>query len=164
MIVRIGGLRLPLDYGEEDLRQAAASRIKIEPRAILDYQLVRQAVDARRNKVYFTLAVDIKLPDKLLKEEQLPSTPEVKVIKPRPLKPIQPGDQPLPFSPLIVGAGPAGLFCALYLARHGYQPLILEQGQNLERRIKAVEKILAGRGVESLLQHPIRRGRSRDFF
>jgi uncharacterized FAD-dependent dehydrogenase len=144
MIVRIGGLRLPLDYGEEDLRQAAASRIKIEPRAILDYQLVRQAVDARRNKVYFTLAVDIKLPDKLLKEEQLPSTPEVKVIKPRPLKPIQPGDQPLPFSPLIVGAGPAGLFCALYLARHGYQPLILEQGQNLERRIKAVEKFWQG--------------------
>jgi hypothetical protein len=95
MIVRIGGLRLPLDYGEEDLRQAAASRIKIEPRAILDYQLVRQAVDARRNKVYFNLAVDIKLPDKLLKEEQLPSTPEVKVIKPRPLKPIQPGDRPV---------------------------------------------------------------------
>ena len=45
----------------------------------------------------------------------------------------KPGDQPLETRPVIVGSGPAGLFCAWYLARAGYRPLVLERG---ERQIK----------------------------
>lgn len=46
---------------------------------------------------------------------------------------------------IIVGAGPAGLFCALYLCRHGIKPLIFERGGTVEERTKKVE-IFGGGG------------------
>lgn len=39
------------------------------------------------------------------------------------------GEEPLVTRPVIVGSGPAGLFCGWYLARAGYRPLILERGR-----------------------------------
>lgn len=40
----------------------------------------------------------------------------------------------------VIGAGPAGLFCALRLIEHGFSPLIIERGECAERRIKTVRK------------------------
>ena len=50
------------------------------------------------------------------------------------------GSQPLRQRPVVVGAGPAGLFCALMLARHGYRPILLERGCDVETRMKDVEQ------------------------
>lgn len=41
--------------------------------------------------------------------------------------------------PVIVGFGPAGMMAALYLARNGVPPIILERGTSVERRITDVE-------------------------
>ena len=41
---------------------------------------------------------------------------------------------------MIVGTGPAGLFCGYLLAKHGYRPILLERGKCVERRLKDVEK------------------------
>lgn len=46
--------------------------------------------------------------------------------------------------PVVVGAGPAGLFCALYLARAGMRPLLIERGQPVERRIRSVKEFAEG--------------------
>lgn len=51
----------------------------------------------------------------------------------------QPGKEPLQNPILIVGSGPAGLFCAYFLALHGYQPLVLERGKCVEERQQDVE-------------------------
>jgi hypothetical protein len=40
--------------------------------------------------------------------------------------------------PIIVGSGPAGLFCALLLAESGYRPLVLERGDDVDSRNRAV--------------------------
>lgn len=42
--------------------------------------------------------------------------------------------------PIVVGSGPAGLFCSYFLALEGYQPILLERGKSVEERTKAVEK------------------------
>jgi uncharacterized FAD-dependent dehydrogenase len=42
--------------------------------------------------------------------------------------------------PIIIGCGPAGLFCAYLLAEHGYKPVIYERGEKIEERVKSVEE------------------------
>ena len=54
------------------------------------------------------------------------------------------GKDPLAHRPVVVGLGPAGLFAALLLARHGYRPLVLERGPALEQRVQAVHAFEAG--------------------
>jgi uncharacterized FAD-dependent dehydrogenase len=54
------------------------------------------------------------------------------------------GSKKLGIAPIIVGAGPAGLFAALLLARHGYQPVVIEQGQDIDQRVQAVERFWSG--------------------
>jgi len=46
--------------------------------------------------------------------------------------------------PVIVGTGPAGLFCGYLLAEHGYRPNLLERGADVEERTKEVESFWKG--------------------
>lgn len=50
---------------------------------------------------------------------------------------------------IVVGSGPAGLFCALYLARHGIKPLIFERGENIDERTKKVQTFLSGGALDT---------------
>ena len=51
----------------------------------------------------------------------------------------KPGSTRLVHPPVIVGSGPAGLFCAWYLAKAGYRPLVLERGEQASRRKETVD-------------------------
>lgn len=140
MKVRVRDLRLPLDYQEEDLWQAAALRLNIKKDDIENLTLARQAVDARRSQVYFALTVDATLRKNLHLPASLLAGPRAALIEPEPDYQLNPGSKPLPYPPVVVGAGPAGLFCALLLARYGYYPLLIERGLQVEQRVPAVEK------------------------
>lgn len=41
---------------------------------------------------------------------------------------------------VIIGSGPAGLFCGLYLAKAGFNPIIIERGEAVDERSKTVEE------------------------
>lgn len=49
--------------------------------------------------------------------------------------------------PVIVGMGPAGLFCALVLSRAGYRPIVLERGKCVEERTADVERFWKGEAL-----------------
>ncbi|MBQ8380479.1 MAG: FAD-binding protein [Clostridia bacterium] len=57
-------------------------------------------------------------------------------------------------SPVVVGAGPAGLFCALVLAEAGLKPLVIERGESVEKREQTVKRFFtdANLNTESNVQ------------
>jgi len=140
MTIRVNGLRISLDYTDSDLLKAAAKRLNIKRQSISGCKIIKRSVDARRNKVYFACTLEIDIDDKLLLPEELFTAPDISraeaVKNANPL----PGNMEMPYSPVIIGSGPAGIFCGLYLAQNGYKPVIIEQGQDMERRVQTVER------------------------
>lgn len=53
---------------------------------------------------------------------------------------VRPGQETMKHQPLVVGAGPAGLFASLLLAQRGYKPILLERGQDVDTRTADIDK------------------------
>ncbi len=136
MAIELSGLSLPLGSGDDEIRNAAASKLRIRPDEISRLRVARQSLDARR-EVRLSLTVLVSLRDTRLQrrlEQQHGSThrhPDVPVVY---------GDKP-PGQPVVVGAGPCGLFAALTLAEHGYAPLLIERGRDMKARVRDVERL-----------------------
>lgn len=99
--------------------------------------VAKTSVDARRGHVRFVHTVSVETAD----EDRLYQRRKAKNITLRKEEPLEInyGQAPMVHRPVIVGFGPAGMFCGLLLARCGYRPLILERGASMEKRVRRVE-------------------------
>ena len=135
-MLRIDHIKLPPDAPEGELRRQAAKILQIPETHLLSLRVVRRSVDARDgvSLVYSVHAV-VENESKILR--RLNGSRVTKVLRQRYHLPgpIQTPD----ISPVVVGAGPAGLFCALILAQAGAKPILLERGQCVEQRQQDVE-------------------------
>lgn len=115
---------------KEVLRRLGADAAHIE-----GFCIVRRSIDARKRPVRLVYSADVTLknPVDLSSIQGASKAPEK--IEPR----AEPGDLPLFSPPLVVGGGPAGLFAALFLAEHGYRPILLERGGNTDERAAALK-------------------------
>lgn len=137
MRVRVRNIKLRLDQDESQILYLAARQLGVRPEHLEDLVIVRKSVDARRNAVHQVYAVDVDVKAKMPKE--VLASPEISLVQTRAQTDLTPGNERLNTSPVIIGAGPAGLFCALTLARHGYKPILLERGPDVDRRVADVE-------------------------
>lgn len=123
----------------KNLKDKIISKLKVKDKDILDYKIIKKSIDARKKPhIYYIYEVDVNV----LNEESI-----LKKIKDKDITiSIKEeynfkitGKKTLDYRPIIIGAGPAGLFCAYLLAENGYNPLIIERGSKIEQRVKDVE-------------------------
>lgn len=138
-MIRITNLKLNLDdavdYASEiaNLRKLVISKYNIKANQLLLLKIFKKAIDARRKShVHFVFTVDIEVANEtaILAKSQvnMSKTPDYKYQCP------QSGSKEMPYQPVIVGFGPAGIFAALILSRKGYDPIVLERGQDVDKR------------------------------
>lgn len=139
-MIRISGIKLYLDYKNHVLVNIAAKKLGIKQEDIKQVQFFRRSVDARKKEdVHFIATLDITLApgvdeDAILRKCQsntVTLAPSFMYSAPSPKHP--------PVNPVVVGAGPAGLFAALILAQAGANPIVIERGKHVDQRQKDIE-------------------------
>ena len=130
-------IRLPLAYTETDIRARACELLPILPHEILDAVLLHRRLDLDVHppkeyvaRVALSLAPDREAGLLKMKKRVSPYTPHAF---------YTPTVTPPKERPVVVGAGPAGLFCTLILAEAGLCPILLERGLPVEERIRSVD-------------------------
>ena len=141
-MLKISGLRLPLGFTQEDLRRAAAKKLRVPPQALQDLRLAKKSVDARKKgDVHFVCAALASVSG----ESRLLARLRDSSVQPEKPYRYQPPQAPPPeLPPVVVGFGPAGMFAGLILAQCGQRPIVIERGLPVEQRQAAVQAFWAG--------------------
>ncbi len=139
-MLKVQGLRLRPGEPESKLTKKLQRELGCE---VKGFQVLRRSVDARRKddlSLVYTLGVDVPHENQVLKKCR-----SKKVSRYIPQEYAFPVEHlRLSQRPVIVGAGPAGLFCALMLARVGARPIVLERGQDVDTRTAQVSAFWNG--------------------
>ncbi len=134
----VPAVTLPIDAPVEEAFAVAAARLRklgFSP-ARCRFSLYRRSVDARRrDRICFVYTVAVEGAFSPREAERLARAGMHPLPSGEPV--WEPGSELLRARPVVVGTGPAGLFCALYLAEHGYRPLVLERGGDVEERVRS---------------------------
>lgn len=139
-MIRINQIKVPLEHTKEDIIQKAAAILRVTPSEILSWRIVKKSIDARKKpEIVVSYAVDIAVASQRKALARCRSR-QVQAVEEKPYRFPGSGDERLYNRPVIIGTGPAGLFCGYLLAKHGYKPLLLERGNHVERRLEDVEK------------------------
>ncbi|MEJ5978123.1 NAD(P)/FAD-dependent oxidoreductase [Novosphingobium sp. PS1R-30] len=137
-MIRLSDLKLPLDHPAEALPEAICARLGIAPEALQSFTVFKRGNDARRrNAVLLVYTVDLELADEA---EVLERFAGDKDVRPTPDMTYRfPVMAPAGYSgkrPVVIGAGPCGLFAGLILAQMGFKPIILDRGKVVRQRTK----------------------------
>ena len=142
MIIKLENIKIREDITEEQLINETCAKFKIPKQFIKKYEIAKKSIDARdKNDIFYNYSVIFHLKDEykikkitkniVILDEDESKAEKIKVTRKSNARPV------------IIGAGPAGLFCALFLVENGIRPIVVEQGSMVEERKKDVDEFLA---------------------
>ena len=142
MLLEIKDLKLHIEENEEELARAISRRLRIDARSIEGYRILKKSIDARKKDIYFVYNAAVELADsksckRLINHKDILEYEELQYALP------DFGEEKLEGRPVIIGAGPSGLFAALILAESGFRPLILERGADVDSRTKDIQSLMS---------------------
>ena len=148
-MLRVNQIVCPIEYTKEQIFQALCRKCKCCESDILSWKIAKRSVDARKKPRLFysyILLADCKNEKSILtkckndRDITQDDTPKFHF--------EVTGLTALTKRPVIVGTGPAGLFCGLELAKAGFRPILLERGKDVARRSADVESFWNGKALQ----------------
>lgn len=137
-MIRINQIKLPVTHDTVQLEQKIKKALKLKADTPFQYQIVKKSIDARKKPdLFYVYSVDVETADdqKILKKVNNNNVMSIKV-----KKYVLPEVINSSRTPVIAGAGPAGLFCAYALMSEGFHPIVAERGKKVEERTADVQK------------------------
>lgn len=135
-MLRLENIKIYEDLEESEIIKRACIKYRIDYKNVKNYSIYKKSIDARnKENVFYNYTIDVeydgKIKSKNIKEVKKESFDiNINVKRQNNIRPV------------IVGSGPAGLFCALLLVKNGIKPIIIEQGKKVEDRKKDLDLFL----------------------
>ncbi|MBR1811477.1 MAG: hypothetical protein IJ766_07535 [Clostridia bacterium] len=148
-MLRINEIKAPIGAGHTYIKNEAAKILGVKPADFLSFEIVRESIDSRRkDNISMVYSVDVRLDGQ---EEQFAARfPQNKVLLREPyVYAFPPIRRNSAFRPVVAGFGPAGMFCALWLAMQGFRPIVLERGHDVQTRLRDVQDFWNGRRLHT---------------
>lgn len=119
---RINNIKIRKDLTDDEIMQIAIKQNNINSEDILEWHISKKSIDARKkDDVHYSYSIDFNLKNtkkysklEKIKQFEMPHI-DININNKK--------------NPLIIGAGPAGLFASIILIQNGIKPIIIEQGR-----------------------------------
>lgn len=136
-MIRISQIKLPIKHSQEDLDYAVRKALGYHKNFRYTYRISKKSIDARKGDVKYIYCVDVTMENEhtYLKGNK---NNHIILCSKKEYAFVTPGSERLSHRPVIVGCGPAGLFCAYTLALNGYRPIVIERGSDVDTRMDIV--------------------------
>ena len=132
-MIKITNIKIKADLSDDELFEKIYKKYKINKNDVTERRIIKKSIDARNKAdIFYNYSGELECKNvNKIKNVQI-------VKKEEPFKIIV--NRKSSKRPVIIGAGPAGLFSALTLAQNGIKPIIIEQGKTVDERKKDVEE------------------------
>ena len=137
-MIRIKDIKIREDLLEEKVLEKALQKNRLQKEDVKKWYIYKKSIDARKKEdIFYNYTIDIELKDnnkeKRFEKIEEYKMPEIKVKRTSKIQPV------------IIGAGPAGLFSTLIFIENGIKPILIERGKRVEDRVKDVEEFINNR-------------------
>lgn len=140
-MIRIDQVKIKVSLKQPDIRRAVIAKLKISESELKETGIIRRSLDARKKpELYYVFSIWAECVNEGIILKRFAKDANVSSYEFSEYKLPEPGSEKLVSRPVVVGMGPAGLFCAYELAVAGFNPLVIERGRCVEERARDVEK------------------------
>lgn len=137
-MIRINQIKLPIDHTQGQLKNKIKKILKLRSDDF-SYKILKKSIDARKKpELFYIYSVSVEIDNETHLVGRL-HNPSVMLYKENRYSLPENGENFLNSRPVIVGAGPAGLFCAYILSLKGFAPIVIERGSRVDKRKRDVE-------------------------
>ena len=128
-MIRVNNIKISIDASGDRMIKKCATLLNVRPEEIKSHKIAKKAIDARnKNDICFVYSLDIEIDG----EDRFADNKNVSAVKEAAYAVSKADKKAL--RPVVIGAGPGGLFAALILSEAGLNPIIIERGKPVEER------------------------------